>query len=133
MGRSAGRDTLGFIVALGRTMKLGHASLPGLALAAASLWLVPGGAQASCFLPSLEVLWTYPADGDQDVPTNAVFWALATGWRSPDATIDGVPLAVNTQTGETPLGNLAPNQDHVLRLDYTSSQGEGDAGAPPVL
>ncbi|MDB4987298.1 MAG: hypothetical protein JWN04_2476 [Myxococcaceae bacterium] len=98
------------------------------ALAAAVLWLAPREASASCAAPPLKVLWTYPADGDQAVPTNAVFWALATGWRTANVTIDGAPLPALSALGERALGDLTPNQEHVLRLDY-ASELDDDAGS----
>lgn len=36
----------------------------------------PKSLQALCMPAPAEVVWSYPVDGDTDVPTNAMFWFL---------------------------------------------------------
>jgi uncharacterized protein (TIGR03382 family) len=98
-----------------------------LTAVAVSLYGVPP-VLAKCVAPRAELLWSYPADGDTDVPTNAVFWALDTRWYAePVASLNGVLLPAGGEAGdaiERPLGELEPNRDYVLRLDYRTRDDE---------
>jgi hypothetical protein len=83
-------------------------------------------AQASCIGPELQLLWSYPEAGAEQVPTNVVIWAITSVWGAkPSATIDGAP--VELQGTPTFSGvylqpqKLAPNSDHTLVLDYARS------------
>jgi hypothetical protein len=72
-----------------------HATLVSLAL----LPVQVRRAAASCFPPAMHaLLWSYPADGAVDVPTDATFWALtnhiAPAGR-PRVTLDGRDLPPN--------------------------------------
>jgi hypothetical protein len=112
--------------------------LPWLAALALSA-LSPAPALAKCRTPPLEFLWSYPADGAVDVPTNAQFWALTPyPWTPPVASLNGVPLTVVVEEGARgtahgSLGALEPLHDYVLRLDYGGVRPQEDAGAPRVV
>jgi len=89
----------------------------------------PAVATASCKEPALALLWSYPANGDTNVPTNALLWALSSTWRVPSVTLDGAPLTVPGEgVGSVSLGALAPQHDYVLRLEYMSAW-QVDAGS----
>lgn len=92
---------------------------------------------ASCIDPPVvSLLWSYPADGDQDVPTNAVFWAVAT-WPQPKVTLDDVALPQPASSSdELSLGTLLPNHDYTLHLVYDNGDTDytaPDAGSPPAF
>ena len=85
-------------------------------------------ARASCVAPpQLEILWSYPENGMQTVPTDAVFWALTSTWGAqPVATLNGVALvAQNTGTFSAyrmqPV--LEPGREYVWVLDYAGVPG----------
>src|SRR5690348_4039287 len=98
-------------------------------------------AAADCLLPPLELLWTYPADGEQDVPLDATFWALASqGSQTPSvsATLNGQPLSGLAAKSDLRLGQsafqiwpltadmartLAPDTAYTLRLLYVADSG----------
>jgi hypothetical protein len=95
-------------------------------LSAAALWLYAVQARASCVPPAAEVLWSYPAQGAQDVPTDATFWLLAVG-SLPRASLEGRALALE-QTGTFSAFTLSPgaltaNKDYVLKLELPPSEG----------
>ena len=95
--------------------------------------LTPATATAKCTVPALALLWSYPANGDINVPTNAVLWALGNSWSVPSVTLDGMPIVVPVAGPRgIPLGPLAPQHDYVVRLDYGSSW-PFDAGSPTVF
>lgn len=93
-------------------------------------WLV-GGVLAVCASTSapvyascagsatVELLWSYPAEGDRDVPTNAqlqmVFNVTLHGsdW---DATLNGEPLA-RSPDGVFAFGSLAADTDYTFQLE----------------
>jgi|GEM_PF-6272096 len=82
--------------------------------------------QASCVGANLEVLWSYPETGAQQVPTDITIWAVTNGWSSrPVATLDGRPVEMQGAPSFSGVyfqpQNLAPNSDHTLVLDYSRS------------
>jgi hypothetical protein len=99
--------------------------------AAALLALLAAGAastvSADCLAPAPGVLWTYPADGDVDVPLDTALWLasnVASFGRVPrvelnDAALDAFGEASN---GLAPLQfqlpRLAPNTSYVWKLSY---------------
>lgn len=108
-----------------------------LALAAASL--TPASlVLAKCVTPPVELLWSYPSDGDTDVPTNAVFWSLNKhSYANPTLTLNGVPVATQPREPNassapgTPLGPLMAQHDYVLRLEFpTPVFSDGGTGQP---
>jgi len=107
----------------------GHPALAAAALAVIAWPSAPTIARASCASPPLDLLWAYPEDGATDVPTNAVFWLVNSRWSAlPTATLDGVelePVSVTFGGSKIEPGQLEPNTDYVLALDY----GEHDADA----
>jgi hypothetical protein len=81
--------------------------------------------RASCAQPAPDVQWTYPADGDQDVPTDAVFWIVGTSW-SEKVTLDGAALAgssISFGAQHYIPSAMQPNTDHVLRIAFTAVSG----------
>lgn len=96
-----------------------------LALLGAQLGRSPQ-VHASCVGPALDVLWSYPETGAEQVPTNVVIWVITSAWGAkPSVTLDGAP--VDVQGAPTFSGvylqaqQLTPNSDHSLVLDYARS------------
>jgi hypothetical protein len=95
-------------------------------LFAAALWLYAVQARASCTSPAAELLWSYPAQGAEDVPTDATFWLLAVG-SQPRASLEGRALTLE-QTGTFSAFTLSPgaltaNKDYVLKLELPAPEG----------
>ena len=124
----------------------------GLALAsplAATIILAGGPARASCALPPIEIIWSYPADGASDVPTNArVFLLTHGGFYTGAVHVNGQAVEVNPQ--DTPFGwnpRLQPDTHYVvearnlgpsfrtLTIRFTTGAGpmSGALPAPPVV
>ena len=105
-----------------------------------TVWLSPQVAQASCVAPPPQVLWSYPAAGQSDVPTNATLWLRLSRVGNIALTLNGAPqpyVAVDVLSPEEPgrilqiePASLAPNTDYVLRISYVEQGLEpiGDAG-----
>jgi hypothetical protein len=124
---------------------------PSIALLAiaGALFVIPRPARASCAPPPPAVVWSYPAEGQTDVPTNATIWILLPNWTQP-ATImlDGQPLPVNDfGFGYALAQPLAPNTPHQvtfratparvqpaveLTIHFTTGAGAADATAPAL-
>lgn len=97
-------------------------------------WL--GGAPtagASCVAPPVDVYWTYPANGDRDVPTNAVIWVVGT-LASGSVTLDGRALSaepVSFGSARYQPDLLLPQTDHVLRIAAGEQfAADADGGVP---
>jgi hypothetical protein len=106
-----------------------------LALIAVVTWCAaPRSASASCASPTTTLLWSYPADGATDVPTDAVFW-MVSGRQPVQATLDDEPLVIEAATEAAAVssidpGALAADTDYVLRVEYASARAVSpDAGA----
>lgn len=84
--------------------------------------------RADCGLPPTELLWSYPAQGDGNVPTNAQFWLLSTGWGDiAQATLNGQALTHEaTGPGVTHLTPpaLSPDTDYVLAIEFRETPGQ---------
>ena len=81
---------------------------------------------ASCIGPELELLWSYPEAGAEQVPTNITIWAVTSLWSSrPSATLDGNPVEIQAAPSFSGVylqpQNLAPDSEHTLVLDYSRS------------
>lgn len=63
-------------------------------------------ARASCLLPSPSLLWSYPAQGATEVPTNVTVWASGVSGLS--ATLNGEAITAGP-LGEYTLPSLEPN------------------------
>jgi len=104
--------------------------------AAVALFVVlsqPQAAVADCGRPPFALLWSYPANGDTNVPTNALLWTLSSDWSRPMATLDGVPLPLPVDgAGGVPLGALTPQRDYLVQLSYPDPYLRADAG-PSVI
>jgi hypothetical protein len=102
---------------------VGIASLMVAALAG------PAPARATCALPPAELVWSYPADGQSDVPTNATIWILLPNWTQPGSvSLDGVEIPVNGfGFGYVPEQPLAPSSPHQVTFRATSARVQ-----PPV-
>jgi len=82
----------------------------------------PFAAEASCVPPVFDVIWSYPADGQSDVPTNAQVVMLTTlGSWSSKATLNGVDLAEGADRYRFTTPTLAANTTHTL---VVSPRGE---------
>jgi hypothetical protein len=109
----------------------------GLCVGLAAL-LAGREAHGSCIGPSGLVLWTYPADGAVDVPTNARLHVSSDGAGSPS--LDGQQLPYSAD-GVFDLGQLAPNTTYqVTWASGLQAEGEGEGqsisfttGAGPAL
>lgn len=97
-------------------------------VAAASGLALP--AHASCVGPMPSIVWSYPRDGQTEVPTNATIWLLLSSWhRPPTISLDGKELPVNAfGFGYLPTEPLAPSTNHVITL-----AAPGPSGAPVSL
>jgi hypothetical protein len=109
--------------------------LSGFCLAATLLAV--RGASASCLPPEGRVLWTYPANGAVDVPTNAQLLVSDEAGRTPS--LDGKVLPASGE-GVFDLGALEPNttyqvtwpsgfQEVGASLSFTT--GAGPSFEPP--
>lgn len=76
-------------------------------------WATPGRVLASCPAPKPGLLWSFPADGATDVPTDADLWVTGHGLVS--ASLDGVTLPHNGFGGYD-LGMLSPSQEHTVSI-----------------
>jgi hypothetical protein len=100
--------------------------LVGMAIAGSS-----ANASADCGVPRLELLWSYPAAGERDVPVNAELWALVPwGWVAPVVRLDGQELTYTASQGVAGVvhlapGALQPGHDYVLELDFTRERPRG--------
>jgi len=113
---------------------------PGLLVGLAAL-LAGRLAEASCAGPSGQVLWTYPANGAVDVPTNTRL--LVTEDSAGRPSINGTLLAPD-QDGTFDLGELAPNTTYEVvwrpmrvgstaqSISFTTGGGPSLDAAPPV-
>lgn len=132
-------------------------NLPGLRIVAwcllvscALLASRPQPVAASCASGATRVLWTYPSDGDTDVPTDAVVLLIATGPVSGSrmATLNGTAVRAASE-GLYPLAMLDPDTEYTFRLESpadvspvppatvihfrTGSHAAADAGTPRVV
>lgn len=99
-----------------------------LALGAA---LAPAPGRAACLTPAPTVVWSYPAEGQTDVPTNGTVWLLLSNGHTPDVVfIDDQPIPANMLGfGFEPTEALTPNSLHVLSFLATPE----DADVPVQL
>ena len=96
--------------------------LHALAALAAASALCPRPARASCVEPTPTVVWSYPKDGDTEVPTNITLWLLLSNWHRPGKVLlDGKELPVNGfGFGYRPLEPLAPSSPHELAFQAST-------------
>lgn len=92
--------------------------------------------QASCVAPELQLLWSYPEHGAEQVPTHVVIWAVTNTWGArPAVTLDGAPVepqGAPTFTGiHLPAQELSANSEHTLVLDYSGSPNPLTPDAQP--
>ena len=92
----------------------------------AAQWSDSSVVQASCVGAELELLWSYPEAGAEQVPTNLTIWAVTSLWGStPAATLDGTPVQMRTAPSFSGVylqpQSLDPDSDHTLVLDYSRS------------
>jgi hypothetical protein len=73
-------------------------------------------AQVDCSLPPPSIVWSYPADGDTNVPTNAMIWILTSRGRQPQRVLlDGDSLDVSPRDFSfVPLQPMSPNAQHTI-------------------
>lgn len=92
-------------------------------------------ARADCLLPPFELLWSYPANGQKDVPLNASLWVLANfGEFTPraSASLNGRDIKRlesderNAKLGLTAFAPtlLEPDTSYTLRVSYEPSAGQ---------
>ena len=108
-------------------------------------------ANASCKAPEPKLVWSSPADGATDVPTNAAIWLLLANWyRPPEILLNGAPVPVaeipflyrpaaleprtryEVKVTATPVGSQT-----VVEVTWGFTTGEGpsslEAPAPPEI
>jgi len=102
---------------------------PLFALALALGGTLPAAAEASCVAPDFEVVWSYPAQGQTNVPTNAQVVVLTTQWSSVEAQLDGATLVQEAEGFRFATPVLAANTEHTLVLTPNNFSG----GAPVTL
>jgi hypothetical protein len=117
-------------------------SLSLVAASAVALLLPTPQAQAVCNLPAPAVVWSYPADGDTDVPTNAMIWVLTSRGRQPQKILlDGQVLDVSQRDFSfVPPAPMAPNAQHtvtinppvgpLIKIRFTTGPGPAERIAP---
>jgi MYXO-CTERM domain-containing protein len=114
-----------------------------------SAGLVAQRAQASCAAPAPAVVWSYPKDGDVNIPTNVTLWLLLSNWQRPGKVLlDGKEVPVNGfGVGYQPLEPMAPSSPHELTvvasppgeepvvslsIKFTTASGETERESPAV-
>jgi hypothetical protein len=104
-------------------------------------------AEAACTPPAPAVIWSYPADGDTGVPTNAMIWIVTSRGRQPQRVLlDGQLLDASPRDFSfIPDQPLTPNANHVvtinppvgplIRIRFTTGPGPTERIAPdkPVV
>jgi hypothetical protein len=91
----------------------------GLVLVALSWRLA--GARADCDVPEFALLWSYPADGATDVPTNTQLWFLTSQWGiEPRVRFQGERLRLEragiASAHRAEPGPLLPNHRYELEV-----------------
>lgn len=108
-------------------------------------------ASAACVEGAVELLWSYPAEGDSDVPTNAQLQLVLSAklhgsdW---DATLNGEPVTPAAD-GVFSLGSLAADTEYTFRIEghqqrvsittkvvelhFRTGSGTADAVEAPVV
>jgi len=86
----------------------------------AAISIQPAVASARCKVPPLELLWSYPANGDANVPTNAQLWTLSSAWIAPNVLLDGAPI---------PSPTIAPSSDSASDGACSVTSGTGASRA----
>ena len=129
-------------------MRLRASLVVSMALAPA---LFSNAANATCEAPDPKLVWSSPADGATDVPTNAAIWLLLANWhRPPEIVLSGVPVPAaeipflyrpaaleprtryEVKVTATPVGSPT-----VVEVTWGFTTGEGpsslEAPAPPEI
>jgi hypothetical protein len=85
----------------------------------------PPLAGAACLTPAPTVVWSYPAEGQLDVPTNAAVWLLLSNGHTPEVVfIDEQPVPANeVGVGFQPPQPLAPGA-HLLSFLATPEDAD---------
>jgi hypothetical protein len=88
-----------------------------LALAAAAV-LAPRPAEAACIAPPADLVWSYPAEGEVGVPTNAVLRFVVTGTITEVRAGDRVVAEGDSLDGRLGIdpGVLDPDADHRVEV-----------------
>jgi hypothetical protein len=87
------------------------------ALASLALFF-PRPASATCFLPQPKIVWSYPADGEVDVPTNARIFVLGTSYPPLGAALIVNGVLVHPDESKPGIGPvLAPHTEYVVALE----------------
>lgn len=107
---------------------------PAVCLIVASCLARAGVARANCVEPPPVLLWSYPADGDTEVPTNVDLLVTGSPYGAP--ALNGAPLT-RLSSGVYDLGELAPHTAYEVRWDaaaivFTTGAGPGQEPAPSV-
>ena len=90
--------------------------LPLALVAASALRAEP--ARSDCVEPEPAIVWSHPAQGETNVPTNTDLWVLPSGWRGPARVwLGGSELPALELSGGYDLGELEPNTEHTLRVE----------------
>jgi hypothetical protein len=99
---------------------------PLLVCLAGALGAAPSPALAACLTPAPTVVWSYPSEGQTDVPTNLAVWLLLSNGHTPDVVfIDDEPVPANMLGfGFEPPQPLTPNSLHVLSFLATPEDAE---------
>ncbi|MFM2420981.1 MAG: hypothetical protein RL385_5704, partial [Pseudomonadota bacterium] len=88
---------------------------------------------ADCLAPAPAVLWTYPANGDVDVPTDSSLWLAAnvsSFGQVPTVELNGTAVSVQAESlsALAPLRfeppTLAPDTSYVWTLRYPPTDGQ---------
>jgi hypothetical protein len=82
-------------------------------------------AWADCPSPAPAIVWSHPAHGATDVPTNADLWILLSDWyASPRVALGGSELRPLDLPFGYDLGELAPDTTYTLEVQDAEATGE---------
>ena len=104
-----------------------------MALPLVTVAVVPS-ARAACLPPPAAIVWSSPAQGETNVPTNADLWLLITAWSGPSRVLrGGVELPQSSLRYGYDLGELAPNTQYRLQIEASEYDDVLDTFVPKTL
>ena len=98
------------------------ALLSSILIAAAAM--LPAVAEASCDDPTPELVWSWPADGASEVPTNSRLWAIGVRVASVSLNDEIVYTFTNSRLrGDVELPELTPNTSNTITYTFRDYNG----------
>lgn len=99
----------------------GRLVIAGATLGATLLSLAPA-VHANCALPEGKIVWSYPAEGETDVPVNADITLLMSNWRRPASIELNGETVTGGEQGRYDPGTLEPNTAYTVSV---VAEGDG--------